>query len=183
MSGSRESPGSAKPGSTLEAVYRAHRAILVARLRRVFGDGPPYPDDLVQAAFAKLMTAPDLSAIRDPKAFLFRMAMNLGFDQLAKNASVRRLHGSYEIQAGLMQNPAPETVYLQEQRLQRIEHLIEQLPEPGRDLLRRNRLKGESLSAIAEEQNVSVSTLSRRIAKIMAELKLSLEREELEGRG
>lgn len=166
----------------LDALYREHRVTLIARLRRVFGQGPPHPDDLAQSAFARLVSMHDLSTIRDPKAFLFRIAVNLGFDQLDKQAATRRLHGSYKIHTELMQNPGPGTVYLDDERLERIGELIDTLPDFDRELLRRSRLKGETLSAIAAEQNVSISTLSRRLARIMAELKLRLEHEELSGR-
>lgn len=169
-------------GTALEAMYREHHAALISRLRKVFGQGPPHPDDLAQSAFARLASMNDLSAIREPKAFLFRVALNLGFDQLDKQAATRRLHGSYKIHAEQMQNPAPETVYDSDERLERIARLIDTLPDFDRELLRRSRLKGETLSAIAVEQNMSISTLSRRIARIMAELKLRLEREELSGR-
>ncbi|MFN4185910.1 MAG: RNA polymerase sigma factor [Hyphomonas sp.] len=165
----------------LETLYREHRSGLVARLRRVFGAGPPQPDDLAQSAFTKLASMPDISSIRDPRAFLFRMAMNLGFDQLDKQAASRRLHGSYRFHTELVQNQTAATVSLQEDLLERLERLVETLPEFDRELLRRSRLKGETLSAIALETNMSVSTLSRRLAKILADLKLRLEHETAEG--
>lgn len=166
----------------LERFYRDHRVGLVARLRKVFGPGPPSPEDLAQSAFARLAAMDDLSAIRNPKALLFRIALNFGFDQLDKQAVSQRLYGSYKIYTEHMQIEAPETVYLEEERLDQIHKLIDTLPDSDRELLRRCRLKGESLSAIAAEKNVSVSTLSRRLAKVLADLKLRLEEDGQKGR-
>ncbi|MFN4099456.1 MAG: RNA polymerase sigma factor [Pararhodobacter sp.] len=183
MSRDADRPGEAGRTALLETLYREHRSSLIARLRRVFGAGPPHPDDLAQSAFTKLAAMEDLPDIRDPRAFLFRMAVNLGFDQLDKQATSRRLHGSYKFHTEHMQNQAAETVSPEEELLERVERLVETLPEFDRELLRRSRLKGETLSAIAVDTNMSISTLSRRLARILADLKLRLERENTDAGG
>lgn len=43
----------------IDALYRAHAGDLVAWLRKMFGDGPPEPEDMAQQAFLKLMERPD----------------------------------------------------------------------------------------------------------------------------
>src|SRR5687767_15869104 len=65
----------------VERLYRDHWKILCARLRKIFGNGPPEPEDLAQTAFTKLIEYTDPSTLDDPASFLFRIAINSGRDR------------------------------------------------------------------------------------------------------
>src|SRR3990170_2111095 len=67
--------------SLVERLYRDHWKALCARLRRVFGNGPPEPEDLAQTAFTKLIEHTDAATLEDPASFLFRIAINSGRDR------------------------------------------------------------------------------------------------------
>ncbi|MGE5502716.1 MAG: RNA polymerase sigma factor, partial [Ignavibacteriales bacterium] len=67
-----------RPG--LAALYRRHWAELVGYARRTFGAGPPEPEDIVQATFARFAALPANTEVANPRAFLFRTAHNIGVD-------------------------------------------------------------------------------------------------------
>lgn len=66
--------------ATLERLYRDLFPRLVARLRRIYGPGPPDPEDLAQTAFARAMKDDGWEKMSNPMAYLFRIAVNAGLD-------------------------------------------------------------------------------------------------------
>ena len=75
-------PGThARDVGLVERLYRDHWRGLCGRLRKVFGNGPPEPEDLAQTAFAKLIEYTDPATLEDPASFLFRIAINSGRDR------------------------------------------------------------------------------------------------------
>ena len=159
----------------MDQLYRQHKRALTARLRRLYGAGPPDPQDLVQIAFAKLAASPDLDAIQKPGAFLFRVAVNAGLDQVDRLASARRYEEEQLRAVETTQNPTPETVYLGQEALKRLGRMIDALPAQQRDIVYRARFKGETLSEIALDMGVNVSSVSRQLAKAMDRLRAGLQ--------
>lgn len=166
----------------LEELYRKHRRELVARLQSVFGQGPPAPEDLAQSAFLKLAALDDLETVKSPRAFLFRIAVNLGLDQVDRQARAGSFHENFKILIDPLQNRSTESVYLDNERLDRVRYLMDSLPDPDRDLLHRSRVKGETLAEIALDTTMSISTLSRRLARIVSDLRVRLEDDERTGK-
>lgn len=159
----------------IDQLYRRHRRPLTARLRKLYGAGPPDPQDLVQIAFAKLAAMPDLAAIREPGAFLFRIAVNAGLDQVDRIASARRFEDEQLRAVEPAQNPTPETVYLGREALDRLGALLDTLPAQQREIVYRARFKGESLTVIAHDLQVNVSSVSRQLAKAMVCLREAMQ--------
>jgi len=163
----------------MDQLYRQHKRALTARLRRLYGAGPPDPQDLVQIAFAKLAATPDLDAIRKPGAFLFRVAVNAGLDQVDRLASARRFEEERLRAVETAQNPTPESVYLGQEALKRLGRLIDALPAQQREIVYRARFKGETLTEIAQDMQVNVSSVSRQLAKALSQLRADLNEDEV----
>lgn len=159
----------------IDALYRKHFRPLVARLRRLHGSGPPDADDLAQIAFAKLAEMEDLGRIREPGAFLFRIAVNAGLDQLDRLDSSRRYVRDELNRRSIVQNTTPETVYLAREDLNRLRDLIAKLPAPEREIILRSRFKGETLTAIAADLGMNVSSVSRQLARTLQRLQTALK--------
>lgn len=164
----------------VEQLYREHKGGLAARLSRLYGAGPPDPQDLVQIAFAKLAATPDIDAIRKPGAFLFRVAVNAGLDQVDRLASARRFEEEQLRGVEAVQNPTPESVYMGQEALTRLGRMIDDLPADQRNIVYRARFKGETLTEIANDMQVSVSSVSRQLAKALTRLRASLTEDDVD---
>src|SRR5690242_5843682 len=68
----------------VEELYRNHFANLCRTLRRIYGNGPPEPEDLAQQAFEKITSLRSLDYVENPRAFLFKVAINLGVKSLRR---------------------------------------------------------------------------------------------------
>lgn len=63
----------------VEWLYREHRALLCAYVRRKFGAGPPDPEEIAHEAFMRLARKAG-EEVPNPKAFLLLTARNVAID-------------------------------------------------------------------------------------------------------
>ena len=62
---------------SLAHLYQTYAPKLAATLRKMYGDGPPDPDDVAQTAFFKVIERGDIQSINNLKAFLWSTARNI----------------------------------------------------------------------------------------------------------
>jgi DNA-directed RNA polymerase specialized sigma24 family protein len=86
-SGKVSKAGDAAPGALtsdtqrpLDRIYRQHWDEICRYVRRSFGAGPPDPEDVAQAAFARFAALDVEVQVANPRAFLFRTAHNIAID-------------------------------------------------------------------------------------------------------
>jgi len=164
--------GEAQPEkpSFLEQVYKQHWRNLIGYLYTKYGSGPPDPEDVAQATFVKFAKLDDPFSIKNPKAFLYRVARNITVDSQRK----RQTHTSYAQSEVLWQADSmvddltAENVLLEKERLQIFEKTIEKLPTERRKLLIMNRVHNLSYAEIARRTNIPVTTVKRHVALAMA---------------
>ncbi|MBR9805989.1 MAG: RNA polymerase sigma factor [Alphaproteobacteria bacterium] len=165
-----EGAGALERTRFLNHLFRDHYGELVGRLRKVFGSGPPDPEDVAQAAFSKLAGLENLTHIRSPRAFLFRTAINLG---LNSNDKLRRGRNFVKSQLDGKLHPdveeiSPETVLMGKQDLERVASAIRKLSPKQKEILLRSRFKGETYAEIKKDTGWSEADISRQLGKIMA---------------
>ncbi|KCZ49256.1 RNA polymerase sigma factor [Hyphomonas pacifica] len=154
----------------LNHLFRDHYGELVGRLRKVFGAGPPDPEDVAQAAFSKLAGLENLTHIRSPRAFLFRTAINVG---LNSNDKLRRGRNFVKSQLDGNSHPdmeeiSPETVLMGKQDLERVASAIRKLSPKQKEILLRSRFKGQTYAEIKKDTGWSEADISRQLGKVMA---------------
>lgn len=164
----------------LDKLYRQHSSELCGRLRNMFGSGPPDPEDIAQAAFAKMGEIKDIEAIRHPRAFLFKTAINLGLNAKSRAATAQTfIDGALaEAEDAILEQRTPETVFSLRQRLSMIEDVVATLPAKQREVLIRNRLKGETFAAIREATGWSQGDISRQLNSALASLQDAMRKKD-----
>ena len=149
----------------LTRLYRDHYGQLCARLRRLFGNGPPDPEDAAQMAFTKLSEIPDLSHIQQPRAFLFRTAINLSLNAIDRIRVARRF-AERELSAAnapIVEENTPEDVFSMRQRLERTQSAFARLTDKQKEILIRSRIKGETYADITRATGWSQTDISRQL--------------------
>jgi len=149
----------------IEALYKSHWREICARLRKVFGAGPPEPEDLAQEAFAKFTALPGHSRVKHPQAFLFKTALNLGYDSI-KRVAVARRHIEMALQEAdlaLMEQNSPEDVYSLQERLTVTTRAFNGLSEKQREIVIRSRIYGESFAQIRAATGWSNGDIHRQL--------------------
>jgi RNA polymerase sigma factor (sigma-70 family) len=138
-------------------------------------------DDVAQECYLRLQRYEHLLAVRDPKAFLFRVAVNLLTDRARQHARRQRdlkrlgvvvpLDDTADPPCG---GSAPDEVLAAEQALRSIATTLDGLPAKCRRALLMQRLDGLSHEEIAATLRVSKSMVEKYIARAVSALRAAL---------
>jgi RNA polymerase sigma-70 factor (ECF subfamily) len=154
-----------------------------AELLRFLGARLPLADadDLAQECYLRLQRYEHLLAVRDPKAFLFRVAVNLLTDRARQHArrqrDLQRLGVAVHFEDATdapCGNSAPDDVLAAEQALRSIATTLERLPTKCRRALLMQRIEGLSHDEIAATLRVSKSMVEKYIARAVGALRAAL---------
>ena len=165
---SAQSPHSELVGT----LYRDHRSWLLGWLRRNIACADR-AEDLSQDTFVRLLGRDQLSAPREPRAFILAIAKGLLFDHFRRAA----LEQAYLAELMLIpeaEQPSPEEQHLILEDLKAIDRLLGKLSSKARAAFLYNRLDGPNHSQIAERLGVSVSRVRQYLAQGMRQCYVAL---------
>ncbi len=157
---------STQPPSTfafVESMYVEHHGWLVSRLRRKLGCAFDAAD-LAQSAFLRVLTAPGVEQVKEPRAFLTTIANHLLINQVRRRA----IEQAYlDALATLPEQfaPPPEARLMVLETLVKIDRRLNGLPSLAKQAFLLAQLEGLNHSEIAAELAISVSTVKRHLAK------------------
>lgn len=164
--------------TSIDALYRRHAAELANSLKKTFGAGPPEPDDVVQATFAKYASLDDPVRIKNPRAYLYATARNIIRDhkrrQQRNDAFIAEaLHG-----AGIanLEEITPERVIVERERLAIMAATLKRLPRKQRTVVAMSRLDGRTYEEISRATGWSLADISRQMTMAMRTIADALER-------
>ncbi len=143
--------------SWIETHYRAHAVALTRYLRARFGAGPPEPEEAVQAAFAGFAGLADPESVRNPGAYLRRMAVNYIFEWHRRGTRTVRVHRDVQVLEAGNADLSPEDILSSKEELGRLNDIIAQLKPKQRIALLLHRVDGLSFVEIAREMGISQS--------------------------
>jgi RNA polymerase sigma factor (sigma-70 family) len=140
----------------IDEVYRTHGNWLIAFLRRRFGHQDA--EDLAQETYARAVSSG--AAIRNPRAFLARVALNAARDQIRRRRA-RPVFVRDDAAAPPRVEPSQtETVFLKE--------AILALPPRLQQVFLLSRFTGLTYEEIADRCGISVKTVEKRMTKALA---------------
>lgn len=137
---------------SLELLYRDHSNWLVGFLRRRFG--AEVAEDLAQEAFVRTVGA--RTDIRNPRAFLARLALRAASDQ-ARGRSARLATCPAEDADAAARPVQFEAVLLQQ--------LLRELPPKVRDVYLLSRVAGLTYGEVAQRCGISVKRVEARMTE------------------
>jgi RNA polymerase sigma-70 factor (ECF subfamily) len=170
----------------VEQVYRRHWAELCRYARKAFGSGPPEPEEVAQAAFARFAALDRPDEVANPRAFLYQCARNVVLDQRRRDGV--RARGDSAVQLLSDDGEAvildAERVLSGKERLQIVEAAIRAMEARRRRVLIMHAIHGLGYSEIARREGLSPTRVTQLVASAVAECERALrlaERPEGEG--
>lgn len=161
-----------------EELYRSYWKDLCRQLRRAFGSGPPEPEDVAQAAFARFAELGDPEQVRNPRALLLVTARNIILDHKRRNG--RHMAYARTIQAELINAPhndiSPERALIDMERLEIVKRAIDTLPHKQKVVLSLHRHHGYTYQQIVAETGWSYGDVYRQMEAALASLASALKR-------
>jgi RNA polymerase sigma-70 factor, ECF subfamily len=129
------------------------------------------PEETVQEVFVKLWLKKEMiNPEKDFQSYLFSIAKHLVLDHL-KSAVNRKLYFVGEhFQQDLLEEEGLETSISQETE-EKLQKLINEIPERRREIFRLSRFEGLSYKQIAERLNISENTVDSQIRNALAFLR------------
>ena len=159
-------------GGSIAELYATHSEKVTSLLRKHFGDGPPDPEDVTQAAFQKLMERPNLSDVRDLGGFLWQIARNLVLKE-KRSIDVRSRY-DFEVEAIFFPQRGdvlpPERVLSAREELKSINQALRAMPEKRRRAFILNRIEGLNVSAVAQQLELSRSAANKHIVRAVEDI-------------
>lgn len=151
--------------TTLDAIYRDDRALLVRMLHLKLGVREE-AQDVAQEAFARLSGHADLAQIGDVRSYLFRVASNLATDRLRERQR-RRERDRVDVTAIDLPDgdPSAERHIASRQEIARVRHALADLPERCRHAFVQHRFEARSYADIAQEMAVTESMVRKYVLR------------------
>jgi RNA polymerase sigma factor (sigma-70 family) len=159
--------------SSIDVLYARHWTELCHYIRRQFGIGPPYPEDVAQETFIKFASLENRHTIDNPRAYLYRTAHNLLVDERRRLSLRNKITGDIEA-LGVSDDRTPERVLVGKERLDVLTRTLLAMPDARRRSFLLNRLHGLSAAAIARMTGYSESAVKKHIRLALSELEAAL---------
>lgn len=123
-------------------------------------------DDIIQESYAKLATLPDVSVIRNVRAYFYRTAYSVLVSRLRRKSvvSIQTLADIDSLQIAT-EEASPEEQVVSRNELQVLMVMIGRLPEKTRQIFMLSRVSGLSQKEIALQTGFPESTIEKHIAK------------------
>lgn len=120
-------------------------------------------DDLVQEAWIRLACYEHRDEVKEPEAFMMRIALNLSVDE----HRARQAHGAeVELDDVVLVDAAPgvEDIVLGRERVDRLSVCLKRLPEKSRDMFISCRVEGQTYREIAQRYGLSITRVEQCVA-------------------
>jgi RNA polymerase sigma-70 factor (ECF subfamily) len=151
--------------ASLELLYRTYWHDLRRYIANRFGAGPPEPEEVAQAAFAKLAAVDDISAISDPRGYLFTIACNLVIDDRRRLGHRAAVHRDIQHIADPVSDSSPERVLLGKERLEIFKGALRTMPKLRRRIFLLVRAEGCSPSEVARRFGMSEDAVYKHVQR------------------
>lgn len=124
-------------------------------------------DDIVQEAYAALVSLDSVAHIHEPRAYLFTTARSILLQQLrrAKVVQIEAVSEIERLQPG--DSHTPERHMSAHQELRRLQALIAALPGKCREAFTLRRVEGLSQRDIARRMGISENTVEKHVGKAL----------------
>lgn len=176
LTGAQQDVCAARAGF-LKDLYRNNYRELVGRLRKLYGNGPPEPEDLAQAAFTQIAAMDDVSLIRSPRAFLFRTAINLSLNAKDRQKRAKAFLDAVSVDNSepALEENTPESVFIGKQAIGTLGEALKALTYKQKEIILRSRFRGETYAEIKAATGWSEADISRQLNHALAAIQQAMK--------
>jgi RNA polymerase sigma factor (sigma-70 family) len=149
-------------------------------LKRFFlarGRSDEEADDLVQDLYLKLLGVEHDEVIREPGAYLYRIAANMMLDRMrqrrraaARDGDWRLVHHVASAGEDVADAPGADVVVAARQQLRRVEAALSALPERAQRAFRLHKFEGLSHAEVAGRLGISRSAVEKHMMSALKHL-------------
>jgi RNA polymerase sigma factor (sigma-70 family) len=154
---------------SIDALFRDHWLDVCRLLHKSYGSGPPEPEDVAQEAFSQFAQMKDTTEVKNPKAYIMKIAVNITLKSIGKLCKVRGfIAEQLSLEEEQLSQICPETILQSEQRISAMQKGINKLTAKQRDVLMFVRIKGQTYAQISAQTGWSIADICRQLNEAMA---------------
>ena len=164
--------------SILENLYRAHWGSLTRYIASRFGAGPPEPEEVAQAAFAKLAASPDFGELTNPRGYLYTIACNIVIDHHRRSNHHDAVHRDMLEQATTdgLSDFSPENVLLGKERFAVFETALKAMPRMRRRIFLLVRAEGLPPQEVARQFGTTEGAVHKHVSRALQDCVAAFEK-------
>lgn len=166
--------------NAVERAFHLHSKLLIGWLTKKFGDETT-AKDVAQDAFLRVWRAAHKREIEDPRALIFKTAANLAANEfnarkrfLANHIDPATMGVNETIETVPADEPSPERIASARQDYKTCMQVIRTLPEKVRLAFVKSRFEARTYREIAEELQVSESSVEKYIITALKGLRAAI---------
>lgn len=164
--------------AALSQLLVTERTSLMRMARRILGDAS-LAEDITQTLWLNIQRITDPETIKDKRAYLYRLMLNLTSDQMRKRTRGAAL---FDDQADdrRMADAAPttETRIIDRQRLSLLSAAIDELPPRCREVFLLRRVEGLTPAQVAERLGITTNAVAKHVRHAISHCQTRLAEQE-----
>ncbi|MBB1485413.1 RNA polymerase sigma factor [Oceanospirillum sediminis] len=155
-------------------MYQQHRQDILSHLLTMVKNRE-IAEELLQDSFIRLSRVPGIEVIRQPRAFLTKIATNLALDYLRQQKKVPAFETTDDAFDSLIA-PQPEQLdeVIKERHLNQLKQAISQLPDRAREALMLAKFKEMTLKEVAREMDISQTMVEKHLKTALQKCRAAL---------
>jgi RNA polymerase sigma factor (sigma-70 family) len=157
------------------------RASLLRLARRILGDAG-LAEDITQTLWLRIQRIADPAAIKDKRAYLYRLALNLTSDQIRSRKRGQTLFDDHAADTGMVDTaPTTEAQIIHRQRLGLLSAAIDELPPRCREVFVLRRIEGLSPAQVADRLGITPNAVAKHVRHAITHCQTRLAEQEAAG--
>lgn len=156
-------PPASSPADDMHALYRDHSPWLRGWIRRRLGDADRAAD-ITQDTFLRLISSALRQPLREPRSYLATLARRVMIDQLRRN-TLEQAYLEFLANQPVLDECSPEQRLLMLETLMQLNTMLDGLGQKARDTFLYVQLDGLTYPEVAQRLGVSVSSVTKYMAK------------------
>lgn len=170
-------------GARIEEAIRRDEKLLIRWLTAKLGDSD-VARDVAQSVFLRVWAFAETAEVENPRALIFKTAGNLALNEIKRRNRFKRRHVTPPVYAEddplnkvASREPTPERQASLREDVAIMMNAIDALPDRPRRAFMMNRFDGYSYKQIAQELQVSESSVEKYMIAALKELRVKLKNE------
>jgi len=157
---------------TTTDIFRKYYADLCRYVQHRFS-GAGEADDIVQDAFHNILKINSMGAIENPKAYLYRAARNIALNRIRQKD--RQPATFVDLDENEVLTIPMDRQLIAQNDMIRVKRALQKLSEKDRTTFLLNRIEGKSYKEISQALGITVSSVEKRMMKVLAIIRKSLD--------
>lgn len=152
-----------QPTTTFSQLMVIERPSLLRLARRILGDAS-LAEDVTQTLWLRVQRIADPAAIKDKRAYLYRLVLNLTSDQMrSRKRGAALFDGPADDARMINAAPTTETLIIHRQRLDMLAAAIDELPPRCREVFILRRVEGLTPAEVADRLGIAPNTVAKHV--------------------